>query len=113
MWVNDGQDPIYGAFWRSLVLFLAGVLVVMLAQIAPVFIDGRFGGASAFGYLVVYLLGFPIISMAVAALSAAAFYGIAPLRRLTGRLPYPILTLQPLHMISGTVFFLIFVRPWP
>jgi|GEM_PF-4957151 len=111
MWVNDGQDPIYGAFWRSLALFLAGLLTLMLAQIAPVFIEGRFGGTAALGYLAVYLLGFPIISIGVAALSAAAFYGIPPLRRLTGRLPYPILTLQPLHMASGAVFFVLFVRP--
>ncbi len=111
MWVNDGQDPIYAAFWRSLALFLAGVLVAMLAQIAPVFIDGRFGGTSAMGYLAVYLLGFPILSIGVAALSAAMFYGIAPLRRLTGRLPCPVLTLQPLHLLSGAVFFLVFVRP--
>jgi hypothetical protein len=111
MWVNDGQDPIYAAFWRSLALFLAGVLVLMLAQIAPVFIDGRFGGASAVSYLVVYLLGFPIVALAVSALSAALFYGIPAVRRLTGRMPYPVLLLQPLHMVSGAVFFLLFVRP--
>ncbi|SDF12032.1 MULTISPECIES: hypothetical protein [Thalassobaculum] len=111
MWVNDGQDPIYAAFWRSLVLFLAVVLVLMLAQIAPVFLEGRFGGNSAVGYLIVYLLGFPIVAIAVSALSAAVFYGIPAVRRLTGRLPYPVLMLQPLHMVSGAVFFLVFVRP--
>lgn len=110
MWVNDGQDPIYAAFWRSLALFLAGVLVVMLAQVAPVFIEGRFGGMAAVSYLTVYLLGFPIIAIAIAALSAAVFYGIAPLRRLTGRLPYPVLALQPLHLASGALFFFLFVR---
>ncbi|WPZ33165.1 hypothetical protein T8K17_18215 [Thalassobaculum sp. OXR-137] len=111
MWVNDGQDPIYAAFWRSLVLFLAVVLVLMLAQVAPVFLEGRFGGTSALGYLLVYLLGFPLIAIAVSALSAAVFYGIPAVRRLTGRMPYPVLLLQPLHMASGAVFFLLFVRP--
>jgi hypothetical protein len=111
MWVNDGQDPIYAAFWRSLVLFLAVVLAVMLAQIAPVFLEGRFGGTSALGYLTVYLLGFPIVAIAVSALSAAVFYGIPAVRRLTGRMPYPVLMLQPLHLASGAVFFLVFVKP--
>lgn len=111
MWVNDGQDPIYAAFWRSLVVFLAILLLLMLGRLLPIFMDGSFGGPSALGYLVVYLLGFPIIAIAVSAVSAAVFYGIAPLRRLTGRLPYPVLMLQPLHFASATVFFLVFVRP--
>ncbi|MEQ8585919.1 MAG: hypothetical protein RLO01_01945 [Thalassobaculaceae bacterium] len=111
MWVNDGQDPIYAAFWRSLVLFLAVVLLLMLGRLVPIFVDGSFGGPSALSYLVVYLLGFPIIAIAVSALSAAVFYGIPAVRRLTGRMPYPVLLLQPLHMASGAVFFLVFVRP--
>ena len=111
MWVNDGQDPIYAAFWRSLVVFLAVLLVLMLVQIAPVFLDGRFGGRSAMGYLIVYLLGFPIIAIAVSALSAAVFYGIPAVRRLTGRMPYPVLMLQPLHFAAGAVFYLLFVKP--
>ncbi|MFX4222382.1 MAG: hypothetical protein ACMVO3_16250 [Thalassobaculum sp.] len=111
MWVNDGQDPIYAAFWRSLVVFLAVVLLLMLGRLVPIFVDGSFGGPSAVSYLVVYLLGFPIIAIAVSALSAAVFYGIAPLRRLTGRLPYPVLMLQPLHVASAALFFLVFVRP--
>jgi hypothetical protein len=111
MWVNDGQDGLYASFWRSLVLFLFGVLVVMLANIAPVFLEDRWAGTwGAFGYLLVYLLGFPIISLCVAALSAAAFYGIAPLRRFAARLPYPLITFQPLHMASCAVFFTVFVR---
>ena len=111
MWVNDGQDPIYAAFWRSLVLFLAGLLVVMLAQIAPVFLEGRFGGTTALGYLIVYLLGFPVLAIAVSALSAAVFYGVPAVRRLTGRLPYPVLLLQPLHIASAALFYFLFVKP--
>lgn len=111
MWVNDGQDPIYAAFWRSLVVFLAGVLLLMLGRLVPIFVDGSFGGPSAVSYLVVYFLGFPIVAIAISALSAAVFYGIAPLRRLTGRLRYPVLMLQPLHMTSAAVFFFLFVRP--
>ena len=107
----DGEDHIHAAFWRSLALFLAGVLVVMLARIAPVFIDGSFGGLSAGGHLLVYLFGFPIIALCITALSSAAFYGIAPLRRFAGRLPYPLLTFQPLHLASAAVFFTVFVRP--
>lgn len=111
MWVNDGQDPVHAVFWRSLGLFLIGVLVVMLARIAPPFIDGRFGGTSAGAHLLVYLFGFPIIALAVSGVSAAAFYGIAPLRRLTARLPWPLLTLQPLHLASAALFFAVFFRP--
>ncbi len=106
----DGEDHVHSAFWRSLALFLAGVFVAMMIPIAPVILNGSFGGLSATGYLLVYLFGYPVIALCVTALSSAAFYGIAPLRRLAGRLPYPLITLQPLHCASAAIFFLVFVR---